>query len=288
MNFQIKTNKNFTTSFNKIIEKYGEDFEILNGFHDSQMNFSDFIDGFIDKNVADVTIDSNANASNKDIRSLLSEKGKSHDKLFAFNKIFYEIQKKYGLADAREWLESEYNGTYYLHDAPSSTYMPYCFKGDTKILTKNGIKPLIELVDKDIEVLNKNHGWEKATVKYFGKAILRKLTLERYGVTKDIYVTGNHKWLVKDKTRDTLTLITDELKEGMRIPFNTSKSWSMIKPSSFGVAHGFFIGDGDKSNRLRANFCGDKEVLIPYFTPAEISGSDKERSIYGIPKYFCD
>ena len=64
MNFNIKTNKNFTTSFNKIVEKYGEDFEILNGFHDSQMNFSDFIDGFVDKNVADVTIDSNANASN--------------------------------------------------------------------------------------------------------------------------------------------------------------------------------------------------------------------------------
>ena len=49
------------------------------------MNFSDFIDGFVDKNVADVTIDANANASNKDIASLLCEKGKSHDKLFAFN-----------------------------------------------------------------------------------------------------------------------------------------------------------------------------------------------------------
>lgn len=136
---KLKTNKNFTTALNKYIEFYGEDFEILNGFHDSQMNFSDFIDGFIDKNVADVTIDANANASSKDIRSLLSEKGKSHDKLFAFNKIFYEMNKKYGLKDAREWLECEYNGAYYLHDAPTTSYLPYCYAYDLDRLAKEGL-----------------------------------------------------------------------------------------------------------------------------------------------------
>ena len=41
------------------------------------LNFSDFIDGFVDKNVADVTIDGNANAHHKDICSMLGEKGKS-------------------------------------------------------------------------------------------------------------------------------------------------------------------------------------------------------------------
>jgi ribonucleoside-triphosphate reductase len=139
MIIDIKTNKDFTTTFNRLVEKYGEDFEYLNGFHESQMNFSDFIDGFIDKNVADVTIDSNANASNKDIRSLLSEKGKSHDKLFAFNKIFYEIQKKYGLNTAREWLETEYNGGFYLHDAPSTSYFPYCYAYDLTRLATEGL-----------------------------------------------------------------------------------------------------------------------------------------------------
>lgn len=139
MNIKLKTNKNFTTALNKYMEQYGEEFEILNGFHDSQMNFSDFIDGFIDKNVADVTIDANANASSKDIRSLLSEKGKSHDKLFAFNKIFYEMNKKYGLKDAREWLEGEYNGAYYLHDSPSSSYLSYCYAYDLDRLAREGL-----------------------------------------------------------------------------------------------------------------------------------------------------
>ena len=97
MYIPIKVNRDFERTLLALSEQYGENFEILNGIHESQLNFSDFIDGFIDRNIADVTIDSNANASNKDIRSLLSEKGKSEDKLFAFNKIFYEkeVQSSY-------------------------------------------------------------------------------------------------------------------------------------------------------------------------------------------------
>ena len=92
MKIEIGTTKDFENCLNDLKKEYGEDFEILNGFHSSQMNFSDFIDAFVEKNVADVTIDANANASNKDIRSLMSEKGKSIDKLFSFNKIFYELK----------------------------------------------------------------------------------------------------------------------------------------------------------------------------------------------------
>lgn len=135
----IKTSRDFEITLNQLSEKYGEDFEILNGFHESQMNFSDFINGFIDKKIADVTIDANANASNKDIRSLMSEKGKSLDKLFAFNKIFYELKKKYNLRTAREWLETEYSGGFYLHDAPSSSFMPYCYAYDLTRLAREGL-----------------------------------------------------------------------------------------------------------------------------------------------------
>ena len=67
METELKFNKDFERALNQLKDKYGEDFEILNGIHNSQMNFSDFIDAFVDKNVADVTIDSNANASSKDI-----------------------------------------------------------------------------------------------------------------------------------------------------------------------------------------------------------------------------
>lgn len=139
MNIPIKVKKDFENAYTTVSGRYGEDFEILNGFHESQLNFSDFIDGFIDRNVADVTIDANANASNKDIRSLMSEKGKSHDKLFAFNKIFYELKKKYGLKTAKEWLETEYSGGFYLHDASTASYMAYCYAYDLTRLATEGL-----------------------------------------------------------------------------------------------------------------------------------------------------
>lgn len=139
VNIPIKTDRDFEISFNAMKNKYGEDFEYLNGFHESQLNFSDFIDGFIDKNVADVTIDVNANAHHKDICSLSGEKGKSEDKLFAFNKIFYELKKKYGLKTARKWLKTEWNGGFYLHDASSASFKPYCYAYDLTRLSTEGL-----------------------------------------------------------------------------------------------------------------------------------------------------
>ena len=137
MNINIKTNKNFTTHLNKMKEKYGEEFEKLNGLHDKNLSYGDFIDGFIDEEtVADATIDGNANAGSKDICSLEAEMDKPASKLLAFNKIFYEMNKKYGLQSARDWLETEWNGGFYLHDAPSSTFKPYSYFGKETLMIK--------------------------------------------------------------------------------------------------------------------------------------------------------
>lgn len=135
----IKVDRDFELTFDHLRSKYGEEFEYLNGFHESQMNFSDFIDGFVDKNVADSSIDSNANVHHKDVCSMRNEKGKSEDKLFAFNKLFYEMKKKYGLKTAREWFEAEYSGAFYMHDASSCTYVPYCYSFDLTRLATEGL-----------------------------------------------------------------------------------------------------------------------------------------------------
>ena len=97
MDIKIRLNKNFTTAFNKMQAEYGEELSKLNGFSDGQLSHTDFIDNFIDKQtVADAYIDGNANVGTKDICSLTAEMSKPHSKLLAFNKIYYEIQKKYG------------------------------------------------------------------------------------------------------------------------------------------------------------------------------------------------
>ena len=138
-NIEIGLKKDFISALERIKNKYGESFEFLNGFHETQLDFSEFIDGFVDKSVSDVSIDANANVSRKDIVSLKSEKTKAQDKLFAFNKIFYEIEKRYGLKTANDWLETEYTGGFYLHDAPSSTQVPYCYAYDLTRLAKEGL-----------------------------------------------------------------------------------------------------------------------------------------------------
>lgn len=139
MNIDIKLNKDFERTLKGLVDEYGEDFEILNGIHSSQTNFSDFIDAFVDKNVNDVTIDNNANASHKDIASLRAEKGKPQDKLIAANKIFYDMKKKYGLATAKDWLKTEYTGGFYLHDFPSTSFFSYCYAYDLTRLAKEGL-----------------------------------------------------------------------------------------------------------------------------------------------------
>lgn len=140
MDIRLKLNRNFVACLNKMTQKYGEEFERVNGFHNDNFAFTDFIDNFIDsKNVADVSIDANANSSTKDINTLNSDMYKPHKKLLAYNKIFYEITKKYGLSTAEEWLETEWNGGYYLHNAPTSSYIPYCYAYDLDQIVEKGL-----------------------------------------------------------------------------------------------------------------------------------------------------
>lgn len=136
----VRLNKNFTTQFNKLQEKYGEEFARLNGLSDAQLSYTDFIDNFIDtETVADVSVDGNANVGSKDMRTLMNEMPKPHRKLLAYNKIYFELNKRYGFKTANEWLEAEWNKSLYMHDADTSTFVHYCFAYDLKDLAEKGL-----------------------------------------------------------------------------------------------------------------------------------------------------
>lgn len=140
MDIRLRLSKDFERSLNELKDKYGEDFEYLNGLHPSQLDFSDFIDNFVDKDtVADASIDPNANANHKDIRSFMTEKAKGEDKLFGLNKIFIEIKKQWGLRTARQWLEQEFSRGFYLNDSTSASYYPYCWANDFTRLATEGL-----------------------------------------------------------------------------------------------------------------------------------------------------
>ena len=140
MKIDIRLSKNFTTAYNKMQMEYGEEFARLNGFADEQLSYTDFIDNFIDaKTVADTSVDGSANVGNKDMRTLMNEMPKPHRKLLAFNKIYYELNKKYGFKTANEWLKAEWTKALYIHDADTSTYIHYCFAYDLKDLAEKGL-----------------------------------------------------------------------------------------------------------------------------------------------------
>lgn len=218
-NLNIRLNKNFQTQFNRMREKYGEEFEKLNGFSDEILSYTDFIDNFIDtETVADASIDGNANVGHKDIVTLLNEMPKPHQKLLAFNKIYYEINKKYGFKTANEWLENIWNNALYLHDANTATFKPYCIKPEeccTYLLDGKTIyasfKQIYDLLtepeETDGEILfkrprnlsvqdfiNGQLGWTKVT------CVSKKQTAERAWYVKgrngyDIITTENHHFI---------------------------------------------------------------------------------------------
>ena len=140
MEINIKTYKPFVSAMNNMKNKYGEKFEYYNGFHESQLSLTEFIDNFIDTDtVADATIDPNANSATKDIRTLMNDMMKPIQKLLCFNKIFYEMTKFYGIDIANKWLENEWNGLYYLHNASTSTFLPYCYAYDLDGIVEKGL-----------------------------------------------------------------------------------------------------------------------------------------------------
>lgn len=141
-NFSIELDlyEPFVKSLNRLEKKYGNEFTKLNSLSNEQLNFTTFIDAFIDsKNVANASIDANANVKAKDICALENEMCKPHEKLLAYNKIFYELDKVHGREFANKWLEEEWSGASYLHDAYSATFKPYCFAYDLEDFVNKGL-----------------------------------------------------------------------------------------------------------------------------------------------------
>ena len=140
MDIKIQLNTDFERHLEYLRNKYGTDFEFINGLHPSQQDCSEFLNHFIGEGpLADLSVDPNANANHKDIRSFMTEKGKSQDKLFALSKIFVEIKKKWGLRTAKAWLEQEFSKGLYLNDAATASYFPYCYAVDLSRLAREGL-----------------------------------------------------------------------------------------------------------------------------------------------------
>ena len=140
MEIELKLNKDFEKLFAKLTKKYGPEFLKINGFAPHNFDLSEFINHFVDSsNTANSTIDANANVLTKDICNLVHEIPKPYLKLLGYNKLFYEMSKKYGKERAEEAIEADWCGDLFIHNSSDISLRPYCFNYDLESLATKGM-----------------------------------------------------------------------------------------------------------------------------------------------------
>ena len=126
----------------------------------------------------------------------------------------------------------------------------YCFAGETRVLTWEGVKPIRELAGGTHRILGKHGDWIDAPFRSFGVQPLLRLTVTRNGISKHIYATAEHRWFVRSGRMQTSSreVITSDLRPGHRLVSKFPRTRvKQTTPSPFGIAHGVTFGDGTRT-----------------------------------------
>lgn len=175
---------------------------------------------------------------------------------------------------------------------PMSNYN--CFSGDTEFLTKDGLVTFKEAYDKllDVEVLNGNGAWSKATVNEFGEKEIYQLTIRRFGTkyTRTIKTTEKHEWFVKKGNEKRYELkSTIDLLVGDKLRIKRRYEHTEIKKCQVGVQHGLVYGDGTfdkKKGFCSIKLIGDKCKHEQLFNTGSHLKVYNDTLIYGLPYYW--
>lgn len=144
--FPMTLDRQFQNKLEELHDKYGTEMMEIEGMSPEQLDTCNFFKNFMNTGtVADATIDDNANVTNRNINTMLSEANKPFTKLLSRNKIYIEMKEEFGVDVANEFLESVVSGEIYEHDSHSSSYMPYCFAFSLKNIVFDGLYFLEEM-----------------------------------------------------------------------------------------------------------------------------------------------
>lgn len=144
-NIGVELDADFVDALNELLherftESIGTKLARLNGFAPEQLGYTSFIDKYLaNDTVADASIDGNSNVHHHDVVTLEHEMIKPHQKLLSFNKIFFEIKKKFGVEAAKIWLYDEWVGHLYMHDGYNSSMKGYCYAFDVDAVARKGL-----------------------------------------------------------------------------------------------------------------------------------------------------
>ena len=158
-------------------------------------------------------------------------------------------------------------GTPIVNVQRNSAALQNCFTGETRFITRDGIRTLAEANGEEVEVWTAS-GWEKATVNSFGVQPVQRITFAPFGARSNHRVvetaTPDHRWELKDGTATT-TLKVDDV-----VPAQSVRNES---PHRDAYIHGLIFADGsinytykngEFSHMMR--LCGDKASEVGYFS----------------------
>lgn len=138
--YNLSLDNQFREQLQYLKAKYGRDMLEIEGMSESQLDTTKFFENFMNtNNVANASIDDNANVTGKNINTMLNESQKPFLKLLSRNKIYIEMKEEFGVKVANEFLEKAVNGVLYEHDSHISSYMPYCFAFSLKPIVHEGL-----------------------------------------------------------------------------------------------------------------------------------------------------
>jgi len=152
----------FVDFMTELYKKYGESVFEIQGIANRHMDLVQFSRNFFEKssNVADLSVDSNANVKEKNISQYNYENNKALMKLNSLYLLYKYVKKIFSLEDAQEVLEKVISGEIFINDLTNFS-MPYSYYQETPIIVKiNGkikyltMKQLFNLFSEHKEILN--------------------------------------------------------------------------------------------------------------------------------------
>lgn len=175
-----------------------------------------------------------------------------------------------------------------------------CYGGETELVTREGTRTLGSLVGQTATIMTSEGHWVKAPILSFGIQNLRKVTLSRAGMLKEIWATSKHSWrLAKTQHRVSGRLqtkhpvTTEDLKEGQKLWSVYGYGISRTPVCLAGVQHGIVFGDGNVPeddwgfNTANVRLCGDKDKeLVKYFEGYGQTYPENDVQIVGLPRHY--
>lgn len=160
-------------------------------------------------------------------------------------------------------------GKYYIHDMRDMLMGSVnCFSRETTFLTSEGIRSFKDFNNGDqIKVLTHKGNWKTATVHSYGKQPLYKVSVRRSrGEPVEVFVTKNHRWLLRDNKQTTALQVGDVLTDTPDI--SSEFSWESLTPVEKALwCLGFVFGDGSQAHAsaCTVRLCGDKNKYAGRF-----------------------